>query len=134
MEEKKLNKYFYALGRRKTSVATIRLFEGKGDNTINGLSIKKLYPSKTDNEIILEPVKVLDILNNVYFTAKVSGGGKSSQKEAIRHALSRALVKYDETFKSVLKPKGFLTRDPRMVERKHTGFRKARKSEQYSKR
>ncbi|MCA9383508.1 30S ribosomal protein S9, partial [Candidatus Dojkabacteria bacterium] len=124
----------YALGRRKTSTATVRLYEGKGDSTVNGKPLAEIYPSKIDKAIIHSPLKTIDKIGEFYFTVRTAGGGIKGQRDAIVHGLARALVDYDEAFKQPLKKEGFLTRDPRMVERKHTGFRKARKSEQYSKR
>lgn len=131
--EKKLQ-YTYALGRRKTSTATVRLYEGKGITTINEKPLETVYPAKLDQQTIFSPLLALEKKDKFYFTAKTKGGGVKSQAEAIRHALSRALVKFDKEFRTTLKPLGYLTRDPRMVERKKTGLRKARKHEQYSKR
>lgn len=130
----KIDKYTYAKGRRKTSNATVRLFEGKGESLINGKPLEEVFPSKTDKAIIHAPLTELGKMKDFYFTARTAGGGKSGQRGAIVHALARALVEYEPEYRVELKPKGYLMRDPRMVERKHTGFRKARKSEQYSKR
>lgn len=128
-------KYIYKIGRRKTSVATVRLFEGKGSSEYNGKPIEKVYISKVAQSRLKEPFTVAGLdFDNFHFTAKVTGGGTSSQLQAIILGLSRAITqKYPEVRKQ-LKLKGLLTRDPRMVERKKTGRHKARKSEQYSKR
>ena len=128
-------KYFEGIGRRKTSIATLRLYNESGVNTINDQSVDKFYPHKFEVIKLLAPFKSADLLQKeYYFTTKVKGGGKESQLEAIRHALARAIVKmYPET-KKALKDAEFLKRDPRMVERKKPGLRKARKAEQYSKR
>ncbi|MFQ5492824.1 MAG: 30S ribosomal protein S9 [Candidatus Dojkabacteria bacterium] len=134
MADAKLAKYAYAKGRRKNAVATIRLFSGKGQSSVNDKTFEERYPGKSDQKYILEPFAVLGKAGSFYFTAKTVGGGVRGQAGAIRHALSRALLLVDPTFRGELKKHGFLTRDPRMVERKKTGLRKARKAEQYSKR
>ena len=128
------NKYFYAKGRRKTSVAGVRVMSGKGEIIVNGKALKDYFPWENDRRDILAPLKTTDLTDKVYFTVRVRGGGTKGQKDAVIHGLSRALVKMDEELKPVLKAEGFMTRDDRMVERKHTGFIKARKSPQYSKR
>ncbi len=130
----KTPKYFYAYGRRKTSVATVRLFSGKGENTVNGKDLKEYYPLEADRKIVEFPLDVTKKTKDFYFTSKVKGGGKKSQRGAISHALSRALVKFDEELKPELKKFSLLTRDDRMVERKKTGLVKARKAPQFSKR
>lgn len=131
-----VGKYFYAVGRRKSAIATVRLFEGSEVSTINGNSIslgeKKL--SQSDNYKIMEPLRLVSKDASMYFTAKVSGGGTNAQLEAIVLGISRALVKYDESLKKLLKSNGLMTRDSRIVERKKVGLRKARKSPQFSKR
>ncbi len=128
------NKYFYAKGRRKTSVAGVRVMEGKGEVTINGKPFNEYFKWETDRRDVLAPLAATELLDKMYFTVRVSGGGIKGQKDAVVHGLARALVKMDKDLKPVLKTKGFMTRDDRMVERKHTGLRKARKSPQYSKR
>lgn len=128
-------KYFYALGRRKTAVATVRLFEEAGISQINGNTIDKVYKSNLDLQELITPFKVAELdEKKFHFTAKVLGSGKNSQLGAIKLGIARAIVKFDPEKKKALKDEGLLTRDPRMVERKKTGRRKARKSEQYSKR
>lgn len=130
----KKSEYTYALGRRKTASATIRLYEGKGTTTVNGKPVEEVYPALADQKILRSPLAILDKVGDFYYTAVARGGGKSGQRGAIVHALARALVEYNPAFRETLKAEGMMTRDPRMVERKHTGRRKARKSEQFSKR
>lgn len=127
-------KYIYTKGRRKTSVSTMRLYPTKGESLINDKKIDEVYPDSTDKARIFEPMKLTETLDTHYFTAKTQGGGTSSQIGAIVHALSRALAKESKEYKTVLKKAGLLTRDDRMVERKKTGLRKARKGRQFSKR
>jgi len=127
-------KYFYAIGRRKNASATVRLFEGTGDNIVNGKPLKKFFPVVRNQKEVVMPLTVLEKNKSYYFTAKTKGGGVTGQVGAIILGLSRALVMDDESYRLTLKPHGFLRRDARMVERKHTGFKKARKSEQFSKR
>jgi len=130
----KTEKYFYAYGRRKTSVATIRLFSGNGESKVNEVELKQYFPLESDRKVVLMPLAITEKLKDFYFTSKVKGGGKKSQREAIRHALARALVVSDEDLKPALKKHSLMTRDDRMVERKKTGLVKARKAHQYSKR
>lgn len=126
--------YSYALGRRKNASATIRLYEGKGVSMVNAKTLEVAYPAAVDRKIIVSPLAELGLDDKYYFTAKTTGGGTKGQRNAIRHAMARALVKIDAEYKKPLKQKKLLTRDDRMVERKHTGFVKARKKPQYSKR
>ncbi len=128
-------KYIYTIGRRKTSVATVRLFNGNGKSTVNNKDFEKLYLSKAEQKMVTKPFVVADLdPKDYYFTSVANGGGKMSQLGAIVLGISRAIVKMDESKKPSLKKEGLLTRDPRMVERKKPGLRKARKTEQYSKR
>lgn len=128
------DKYYYALGRRKTAVATVRLYEGEGISTVNGKPVEEQYKLPSEKFSIFMPLRATDNISKFYFSAQAKGGGKTGQLEAIRHGISRALVVFDETLKSELKKSGLMTRDPRMVERKKAGFKKARKSPQFSKR
>lgn len=131
----KSEKYHYSLGRRKTASATVRLFESKGENIINGKKLAEFTNSEMEQTDLVEPFIIADLDPSKYhFTVKVNGGGHNGQIGAIRLAISRALIKMNPELRKSLKPKGLLTRDPRMKERKHTGRRKARKSEQFSKR
>ena len=135
MSEIKLGKYQYAIGRRKTSSATVRLFSSSGDSIINGKKMTEYFPLEVQKIMISEPFKVAELdPSSFMYTVKVQGGGVTSQLNAIRLGISRAIVKLDETKKVLLKKAGLLTRDSRMVERKKTGLPKARKKEQFSKR
>jgi small subunit ribosomal protein S9 len=129
-----MEKYIYAKGRRKTAVATIRLFEGKQESLINEKPITEVIKDKFDKDNVFFPLTIVDSKDKYYFTAKVKGSGVKAQQGAIVHALSRALASIDPGFKDALKKAKLLTRDERMVERKKTGLRKARKAPQYSKR
>ncbi len=128
-------KYYYAKGRRKTSKATIRLFDGKGVSTVNTKPFEEYFVDAHQRENLLDPLVVVGLNpQSFHFTARTNGGGITGQKDSVRLALARALVKLDETYKKPLRVAGYLTRDPRMVERKKPGLHKARKAEQYSKR
>jgi small subunit ribosomal protein S9 len=129
-----MEKYFYAKGRRKTSVAGVRVMNGKGEITVNGKPLKEYFKWESDRKEIFGPLEAVEKSDTMFFTVRVEGGGIKGQKDAVIHGLSRALVKMDKELKTLLKAKGYMTRDDRMVERKHTGFVKARKSPQYSKR
>lgn len=127
--------YYYALGRRKTSVATVRLFLKKGKSTINGKSVEEVYPLRPEQSLIEEPFRVSELeTEGVSYTIVTRGGGVQSQLGAIRLGISRAIIKRFPEKKKALKDAGLLVRDSRMVERKKAGLRKARKAEQYSKR
>lgn len=127
--------YAFTIGRRKTSIVSLRLFEESGKNTLNGNPVEKYYMSKIDNARLKMPFNISELNpSEFYFTAKSLGGGKISQLDALILAISRAIVKKFPEKKKALKDAGLLTRDPRMVERKKPGLRKARKAEQYSKR
>lgn len=127
-------KYSYAFGRRKTSIATVRLFEGKGDSLINGRKVSDVYKVKSYIKKLYRPLEVTEKLTGFYFEAKAKGGGASGQIDATTLALSRALVKFDKSFRPSLKKAKLLSVDSRIVERKKAGFKKARKKQQYSKR
>jgi small subunit ribosomal protein S9 len=121
-------------GRRKTSVARVYLHQGAGKVMINGRALDDYFPNKVHAFICEQPLDVTDNRGKYDVIVNVSGGGLSGQAGAIRHGLSRALVLADETNQSALKANGFLTRDPRMVERKKYGQPGARKKFQFSKR
>ena len=125
---------FSATGRRKESVARVSIRVGKGNVTINEKPISEYLTRETLVEHARQPLLVTDTLNKLDVTCDASGGGLSGQAGAIRLALSRALLQYDPEFRSTLRSGGFLTRDPRAVERKKYGQPKARKRFQYSKR
>ena len=122
------------IGRRKTSVARISLSSGKGEITVNKRTLVNYFPSEILQTIVKQPLARVDQDGNYDVKINVFGGGLTGQAEAVRLAISRALVKVDEENKSALKSEGFLTRDPRMVERKKPGRRKARRRFQFSKR
>ncbi len=127
-------KYIKALGRRKTSVAQVRLYEkGKGVIMINGQKASEYFPGEGLG-IIVQPLKVTGKLRDYNFSVLVRGGGKQGQIIAVRLGISRALLKLEPETKEALKANDFLTRDPRQVERKKPGLRKARKAPQWSKR
>lgn len=128
------NQYFYAVGRRKTAVAQVRLFSGKGDSTINGLPFDAYIKRADLFQTLFSPLKVAGVAEGYHFEVTVEGSGESAQIQAIRHALSRALVIADENLKKALKGAGFLSRDSRQVERKKPGLHKARKGPSWSKR
>ena len=124
----------HKIGRRKTAVARVYLSEGKGQITINDRSLDNYFTTETLKYKVLQPLNLTETVENYDIKAKVLGGGITGQAEAIRLAITRALVAANEEFKTVLKPEGLLTRDPRMVERKKFGQKKARKKFQFSKR
>ncbi len=126
--------YFYGTGRRKSSVARVRLFPGTGNITINGQDIDQYFGLETLKLIINQPFDVTDTRGKFDIVANVKGGGFSGQAGAIRHGLSRALLLADDSFRAPLKKAGFLTRDPRMKERKKYGLKAARRASQFSKR
>ncbi|WP_299825612.1 30S ribosomal protein S9 [uncultured Pontibacter sp.] len=121
-------------GRRKTSVARIYMTAGQGNITINGKDIKAYFPNEVLQTIVNQPFQTLDLIGKYDVTANLKGGGVSGQAEALRLAISKALVVENAESKSALRKEGFVTRDPRMVERKKFGKRKARRSFQFSKR
>ena len=122
------------IGRRKTAVARIYLSEGKGNITINKRDFKEYFPTLALQYIVLQSLNKLDVAGKYDIKVNLEGGGPKGQAEALRLAISRALVEIDEQSKKVLKPEGFLTRDSREVERKKPGQPKARKRFQFSKR
>jgi|TARA_B110000971_G_scaffold107397_1_gene110093 small subunit ribosomal protein S9 len=124
----------HKIGRRKTAVARIYLVPGKGSITVNKKDVKDYFPSATLQYKINQPFALTDNEGNFDVKVNVFGGGITGQAEAIRLALSRAMCELDEENRGVLKPEGLLTRDPRMVERKKFGQKKARKKFQFSKR
>lgn len=128
--------YNYGTGRRKSSVARVRLYQdGNGSITINGRDIDDYFGLETLKMIVRQPVELLGITEKVDIDVTVSGGGVSGQAGAIRHGLSRALLTVNaEEYRPVLKKAGFLTRDPRMKERKKYGLKAARRAPQFSKR
>ena len=124
--------YFYGTGRRKSSVARVRLYPGTGAITINGQDIDKYFGLETLKLIINQPFGVTDTAGKFDIVATVTGGGFSGQAGAIRHGVARALLLADDSFRAPLKKAGFLTRDPRMKERKKYGLTAARRASQFS--
>ncbi|MFP4555421.1 MAG: 30S ribosomal protein S9 [Bacteroidales bacterium] len=125
---------FNATGRRKNAVARVYLQEGKGNITINGKDLKEYFPSELMQYVVKQPLEVLNILGSYDIKANLDGGGVKGQAEALRLGVSRALVEINPENKTLLKSNGFMTRDPREVERKKPGQPKARKKFQFSKR
>ena len=137
MKRKNKNKkdYIYAVGRRKTASARIRLFRGKGESTVNGLAIEKYFSRPNDDVVWKKPFRVVDVLDKFYVTVRVVGGGKKGQIEASTHGIARALEKANKDYRTPLKKAGLLKRDPRSRERRkvNTGG-KARRKKQSPKR
>ena len=131
--ETKTNSY-YATGRRKESVARIWLEDGGKEIAVNGRALEEYFPRETLRMIIHQPLEAVKLLDRFKIRAEVDGGGSSGQAEAVRLGISRALVEFDQTLRSILRKSGFLTRDPREKERKKYGHKKARRSFQYTKR
>lgn len=139
-------KNFYGTGRRKTASARVFLKSGKGEITVNGLTLDAYFGRETARMIIRQPLEAIDRLGQFDIYVTVKGGGSSGQAGAVRHGIARALVKFDEdgqeeggstrddSFRRILRRRGLLTRDAREVERKKVGLHKARKGTQYSKR
>ena len=125
---------FYGTGRRKKSVARVRLFPGTGNVTINGRDIDEYFGLETLKTIVRQPLDITGQLGKMDVICKVAGGGVTGQAGAIRHGIARALLIVDEANRAELKKAGFLTRDPRMKERKKYGLKAARRAPQFSKR
>ncbi len=126
--------YYYGTGRRKNAIARVRLTEGSGKITINGKDIEEFFGMETLKVIARQPLTVTNTTSKYDVIAKVTGGGFTGQAGAIRHGIARALNEANIEFRPALKQNGFLTRDPRMKERKKYGLKKARKAPQFSKR
>ena len=141
------SKQYYGTGRRKSSIARVFMRPGKGKITVNSRSLEDYFGRETSRMIVHQPMEAVDRVGKFDFYITVNGGGASGQAGAIRHGITRALMKYDEegdtsgeaglrpeSFRRLLRKEGFVTRDSRCVERKKVGLRKARKATQYSKR
>ena len=127
--------FFYGTGRRKSSVARVRLYKGAGKITVNGRDIDEYFGLETLKVIVRQPLALTETEEKFDVVCNVNGGGVAGQAGAIRHGISRALLEFDsEKLKLVLKKAGFLTRDPRMKERKKYGLKAARRAPQFSKR
>ena len=127
-------KYYYGTGRRKHSVARVRVYNGTGKITINGRDIDDYFGLETLKLIVRQPMTLTDTLGKFDIVCTVAGGGVTGQAGAIRHGLSRALLVFNPELRPTLKAAGMLTRDPRMKERKKYGLKKARRAPQFSKR
>lgn len=127
--------YFYGTGRRKKSVARVRLYQGTGKVTINGRDIDDYFGLETLKLIVRQPLELTELTDKFDIECRVAGGGVTGQAGAIRHGISRALLQYNsDELRAQLKKEGFLTRDPRMKERKKYGLKAARRAPQFSKR
>jgi small subunit ribosomal protein S9 len=125
---------YYGTGRRKSSAARVYLKSGSGAITVNKKNIEDYFGRETSRMVVRQPLQTVDVVNTFDINVSVSGGGPSGQAGAIRLGITRALLKYDETFREALRKEGFVTRDAREVERKKVGLRKARRGVQFSKR
>ena len=126
--------YFYGTGRRKSSVARVRIYQGTGKVTINDRDIDDYFGLDTLKTIVRQPLVLTGTEEKFDIVCRVAGGGVTGQAGAIRHGLSRALLQASDEYRPLLKKAGFLTRDPRMKERKKYGLKKARRAPQFSKR
>ena len=126
--------YYYGTGRRKHSVARVRLYPGTGKITINGRDIDEYFGLETLKLIVRQPMEITNTLGRFDIVCTVAGGGVSGQAGAIRHGVARALLQNGDEMRPILKKAGFLTRDPRMKERKKYGLKGARRAPQFSKR
>ena len=125
---------YYGTGRRKESTARVSIKQGTGKLEINGRTLDQYFGRPTSRMVVTQPLELLELTDKLDIFVTVTGGGISGQAGAIRHGITRALIQYDETFRSALRKAGFVTRDARAVERKKVGLHKARKRPQYSKR
>ncbi|MFH0969408.1 MAG: 30S ribosomal protein S9 [Patescibacteria group bacterium] len=136
--KKEIEKYFYAVGRRKSSVAQVRIYlsekAGDSDFIVNNKKAKEYFPTSSLQNVIFAPFKSVGTQGKFKFSVLAKGGGIKGQAEATKLGISRALVKYNEEFRKTLKDLGFLTRDSRVVERKKPGLKKARRAPQWAKR
>ncbi len=126
--------YYYGTGRRKHSVARVRVYPGSGNITINSRNIDDYFGLETLKLIVRQPLELTSLTENFDIICTVTGGGVTGQAGAIRHGLSRALLQHSDEMRPILKKAGFLTRDPRMKERKKYGLKAARRAPQFSKR
>lgn len=125
---------YSATGKRKSAIARVTIQPGKGEYVINGRTMEDMFPRVTLQRDIRQPLEAVGYEDKIDVIARIHGGGVSAQADALRHGISRALVKADPNLRGELKRRGFLTRDPRVVERKKAGLKKARKRPQFSKR
>lgn len=125
---------YYGTGRRKSSVARVRLVPGNGNVTINGKEMAEYFGKKTLEMIVMQPLELTETVGRFDVKVNATGGGTSGQAGAIRHGIARALLQADPEYRPALKRAGYLTRDPRMKERKKYGLKAARRAPQFSKR
>ena len=125
---------FWGTGRRKCSTARVRILKGDGKILVNDRPFEQYFPIALTRKIIMTPLTVTETLGKFNVEANIRGGGPTGQAGALRHGIARALVKFNEEFRSLLRKNGLLTRDPRMRERKKFGLKRARKRPQFSKR
>ena len=128
------NNYYYGTGKRKTAIAQVRIYPGKGQVTINEKTLDEVFPLSAWQSTILEPMKVTESQGKFNIVAKLHGGGVTSQAGAMRHGIARALLVSDENLRSVLRQRKMLTRDSRIKESKKYGLKRARRAPQYTKR
>jgi small subunit ribosomal protein S9 len=129
-----MSETYYGTGRRKRSTARVFMKAGSGEIKVNKRPLDVFFGRKTAQMIVRQPLELMALTDKFDFNVTVTGGGTTGQAGAIRHGLTRALMKYDESLRSPLRAAGFVTRDAREVERKKVGLRKARRATQYSKR
>ena len=134
MAEKNVEKYYYGLGRRKEAIAKVRLYSGKGVSKVSDKDVTAYFGNEEFANKVYDALKLTGNMEKMYISAHVEGGGLSAQADAIRLGVSRALVVSDEGLKTTLRKAGYLTRDPRIKERKKPGLKRARKAPQFSKR
>ncbi|GJL82887.1 MAG: 30S ribosomal protein S9 [marine bacterium B5-7] len=125
---------YYGTGRRKSSTARVFVRSGSGEIKVNNRSLDEYFGRETARMVVRQPLELADLMDKLDIRITVSGGGNSGQAGAIRHGITRALLEYDESLRGSLRKAGYVTRDPREVERKKVGYKKARKSPQFSKR
>ena len=126
--------YIWGTGRRKAATARVRICKGEGKITVNKRAFEDYFPIPLTRKIIVQPLTATETLGKFDVHANIKGGGSTGQAGALRHGIARALVKFNEEFRGSLKKAGYLTRDPRMKERKKFGLKKARRRPQFSKR
>ena len=125
---------YYGTGRRKTSAARVHMRPGNGNIVVNGKPLDEYFGRETARMVVRQPLELTETVEKVDIRVSVEGGGSSGQAGAIRHGITRALIRYDEDLKPSLRKAGYVTRDARMVERKKIGLHKARRATQFSKR
>jgi len=134
MAEPRKDKFYQAIGRRKESTASIRMFAGKGDSVVNGIAASTYFPAEAFQNRLMASFRATETEGKFYFVAKAAGGGKVGQLDAVVLGIARALVLFDGNLRKPLRDAGLMTRDPREKERKKYFLKKARKRPQYSKR